>query len=392
MNITSAVKAVLRKLILPHPAPNYIPSDKTAPVVIAGMFRTANGIGKAAQGCYEALQAEGLAPLAVDTSGLLNQARCETSLPLTQLDPTKPGTLILFANPPEIERCLMALGLRRWHRWRIIGAWAWETPVAPPAWRRQSSFVSEIWAPSRFVAEAFRQAYDKPVHIVPHYVSSKTINFSSPPEIQNEGKFIRILTLADARSSLTRKNPIAAVKMFKMAFPEGDAARLTVKCRNLELFTDYATALKNEVGEDDRITLLNETLSDAAFQSLMDESDILLSPHRSEGFGLPLAEAMAAGKCVVATGWSGNMEFMTTESSFLLPYTLVPIEDKTGIYQSTPHALWAEPEIKAGANALSELHKNAELRRSMGERAQQEISNFLKSAHYSVMIDGNYSK
>lgn len=384
-------KALIRSLLLPHPKAPERHDPATRPLVVAGMFSTGNGLGRAARSCVEALQQEGFSPRAVDTSRLLKQATLAPSVPLSRLNPDDGGTLILFANPPEIERCLMGLRLRWWHRWRIIGAWAWETPVAPLAWQRQTSFVSEIWAPSRFAAEAFEAAYDRPVHTVPHYIKARqdTPDPGRKPgsPAQPEADGIQILTLADARSSLTRKNPVAAVKMFLSAFPTGTPAQLTIKCRNLDLFPSCAAELLSAAGGDQRIRLLDGTVTEEAHTALIDGCDILLSPHRSEGFGLPLAEAMAAGKCVIATGWSGNMEFMAGGGAVLLPYTLVPVDDPSGVYAAHPGAVWAEPDIQAGAEALRTLAQDAAGRAILGQQARQAILKTLRPCLYRQALE-----
>ncbi|MGE6699033.1 glycosyltransferase [Hyphomonas sp. NPDC076900] len=355
--------------------------------MVAGMFRTMNGIGKAAQLCYEGLIESGLSPIAVDTSGYLNQVQLPAPAPLGCLIPSTPGTLILFANPPEVERCLMALGLRRWHSWRIIGAWAWETPLAPPEWQRQAGFVSEIWAPSAFVAAAFSAAYDKPVKTVPHAVRAQPaapggapIPETAPPP---QDAPLHILTIGDARSSLERKNPLAALAMFQQAFAGNSHVRLTLKCRSLSLYPAYTARLMAAIGGDPRVTLLDETLSEAALATLLASADILLAPHRSEGFGLHLAEAMAAGKCVAATGWSGNLEFMTDANSALLPFRLIPVADETGVYAPQPGAVWADPDIAAGAEILACLAADPARRKQLGEAARQSIPGQLPGSAYA---------
>lgn len=387
VSFTSVLKAAIRKQILPHPPAQLRSSTSAGPLVVAGMFRSMNGIGKAAQLCYESLIESGLSPIAVDTSGYLNQVQLPASVPLGSLPPSMPGTLILFANPPEVERCLMALGLRRWHRWRIIGAWAWETSLAPPEWQRQADFVSEIWAPSAFVATAFSAAYDKPVKTVPHAVGPPPAAPGgahipeTPPPPQDAP--LHILTIGDARSSLERKNPLAALAMFKQAFVGNSDVRLTLKCRNLSLYPAYATKLMAAAGGDPRVTVMDETLSEAALATLLASADILLAPHRSEGFGLHLAEAMAAGKCVVATGWSGNLEFMTEANSALLPFRLIPVFDETGVYAPQPGAVWADPDIAAGAEILASLAADPDRRKQLGEAARQSIPRRLPACAYA---------
>ena len=376
-------KAAVRRLILPHPSRVGGPLAPAEPLIVAGMFRTGSGLGRAARACYEALHTAGLDPQAVDFSEILNQADLPPSVPLRPLDPGQPGTLILFANPPEIEQALMGLGLRRGQKWRIIGAWAWELAVAPPAWMRQVQFVSEIWAPSQFVAQAFAAAYPCPVHNVPHYVS---VPPEPPRPLAGIAHDLRVLISADGRSSLERKNPMLAVRMFQRAFLNGEAVQLTIKCRNLSLFPSYENALRCAALADPRIILVDSTLTDVEQDALLGAADIVLSTHRSEGFGLQLAEAMALGKCVIATGWSGNLEFMSKESSVPLPFRLVRVSDPSGIYTAHVGAEWAEADFEAGVAALQHLFANPAGRREMGLRARARISERLGFGAYITAL------
>lgn len=393
LQVLEQMKAFVRTLVLPSPRDENRPSLTLAPLVIAGMFRTGNGLGRAARCCHEALCAEGLAPVAVDISRFLDQADISPSVPLVEFPSSRQGTLILFANPPELEQCLWKLGLRRWHNWRIVGAWAWESCLAPTSWTRQACFISEIWAPSQFCADAFG-VYGKPVHNVPHFIGPEAE--SLPSDELGAARMsasdwaslpLQILTLADARSSLERKNPLAAVKMFRAAFPGNEPARLIVKCRALGLYPDYAAKLHAAIDGDQRIRVLDQTLSDAEQARLLAQADIILSPHRSEGFGLSLAEAMAKGKCVVATGWSGNLEFMNDICAMLLPYTLVPLADSTKVYASLPGAVWADPDFDAGVQILIDLASSPAKRAAIGANARRAIAERLGSRSYRNALE-----
>jgi glycosyltransferase involved in cell wall biosynthesis len=353
------------------------PLPDGAPLVVAGMFRTGSGLGRAAVSCLEALQLEGLSPVAVDLSARFNQADLEPPLPLVPFPGGPKGTLILVANPPEVPAALKALGIRRWHNWRIIACWVWELSVAPAAWRSAEKFVSEIWVPSGFVADAFAGQFGRPVKIVPHFISTPAL----PPAATDDT--LRVLTLADARSSLERKNPLAAVSMFKAAFGSERAAELTIKCRNLDLYANYAAELLQAVGGDPRIRLIRETLSAEAQALLLQSCDVLLSPHRAEGFGVPLAEALALGKYVIATGWSGNLEFMDAECAVLLPSKLIPAEDRTGVYPPEVGAMWAEPDFDAGVEALRSAAATPERRHAFRTAGPAAISVRLGTGAYT---------
>lgn len=379
----------MRSQLLPRPRLRGVQDFKQEQIVVAGMLGSGNGLGRAARGCLEALKAAGLSPHAFDTSPFLHQSDLGAAPAAGAFDLDRPGTLILYANPPELELCLLSMGLRRWHNWRIIGVWVWETPAAPSEWNRQTAFVSEIWAPSRFVASAFASAYTVPVRVVPHYLGTRqpaamaggqdsVLAGSACPE----AGLLHILSFADARSSLTRKNPLGAVTMFRLAFPGNESVCLTIKTQQLARHPDYGQQLQDLIGGDPRIKVIDRTLSADAQAALMEAADIILSPHRSEGFGLSLAEAMAAGKCVVATGWSGNLDFMNAANSVLLPYKLVPVKDPTGVYADNPSAVWAEPDIEAGAELLSRLARNPKRRLEIAARARESIRETLASEVY----------
>ncbi|MFN7057133.1 glycosyltransferase, partial [Hyphomonas sp.] len=301
--------------------------------------------------------------------------------PLSTITQRDRGTLIMFANPPEMERALAGLGLRRWHKWRIIGAWSWELTAPPRHWARQTRYVSEVWAPSQFVADSFSSKFDCPVRVVPHFVPVSPL----PPSASaapSEDRPLRILTLADARSSLERKNPAAALRMFRAAFPNDQSAEFVFKCRNLSLFEGYAKELHEAAAGDSRITILDQTLTDQDQAALLDRADVILSPHRSEGFGVHLAEAMARGKSVVATGWSGNLEFMSEEGSVLLPYELQPVRDSTGVYRPGEGTLWAEADFEAGVEALRGLAASPDRRAKFAITGPQTIARRLSSGIY----------
>ncbi len=355
--------------------------DPNQPLIVAGTFKTSNGIGRAAVGCYQALRALGLDPIAVDLSEGFNQVDQDSPITLSQPQISRYGTAIIYANPPELERALMILGLRRWHAWRVIGAWVWELPSAPEAWQKQVDLVSEIWAPSSFVTTAFSRDFSVPVKRVPHYfeLPEKTAkNQASPIDAENPFK---VVVLADGRSSFHRKNIAASIEIFKLAFEKGAAAELTIKSRNLPRYPEIATLLNEAVNADDRISVLDTSMPHEALMSLIADHHVLLSPHRSEGFGISLAEAMMLGTIAVATGWSGNTDFMDAENSILLPYTLREVIDPTDTYE-TSSDVWATINCTESANALRRLSDDCEHRAKIAARGKSDTKKFVSIEPY----------
>jgi glycosyltransferase involved in cell wall biosynthesis len=107
---------------------------------------------------------------------------------------------------------------------------------------------------------------------------------------------------------------------------------------------------------------MTDDMRRADLSALMAASDVLVSLHRAEGFGFAVAEMMALGRPVVATGWSGNADFMAGPGAFAVPWRLVPARDPQAIYDF-PDTVWAEPDIAAAAEALRRIAEEPALRR-----------------------------
>jgi len=356
--------------------PNRIPSGISPgePVVVAGMFRTASGLGAWSRSTYRALKAAGYKVTAVDLSDLLSTLDFECDIPLEPFPTGKTGTLILHVNGPETIVSLRKLGLRRGRKWRVIGAWAWELRAFPPGWEKAFPYINEIWALSNFGAEAFRlHGSAPPVRILPIAISAP--NFLVDKKQGKENASFTLLAMADTLSSFERKNPAGAIAAFKQAFGGRTDCRLIVKVRNLNPTSDEALILHEAIGESKNIFIVNKSLDARQHWALIASSDLFISLHRAEGFGIGPAEAMALGIPVVATAWSGNLYYSNTESAALVPYSLVPVSDECMHYKIAG-AVWAEPDIEAAAQILRRLESDRSYGYQFAEVARTRIANF----------------
>ena len=377
------VAKAVRQRFISRPNRHSALALNSGPIVVAGLFSTGSGIGQSARACYRALESAGIDCAALDLSPKFNQVDLISDIPTIEtLPPGREGTMILHLNGPETQHGLFHAGLLLGRNWRVIGYWAWELQEPPLGWDQAARHLSEIWTPSEFVKKSIESIVDVPVHVVPHYISVPFISEEKRSEYSSNTEGLTFLTMADGYSSFHRKNLQGAVEAYTDAFSETDSHRLIVKCRNLHRYTDVVDDIKRLIDGRSDIEVITRTLHENDMWTLMESSDVVLSLHRAEGFGLHLAEAMALGKVAVGTDWSGNLSFMTPDNSVLVPSELVDLVDPTGIYGGFEGSQWAEASIKAASSKLRELASNRELREAIGQQAQQDIERSLSPAVY----------
>ncbi len=169
------------------------------------------------------------------------------------------------------------------------------------------------------------------------------------------GDALIVLTAFHMGSAFTRKNPLAAIAAFRRAFGDAPDRLLVIKLIDHGASPIARAALERAIAGASNIRLVNLMLPPADMSGLMAAVDIVLSLHRSEGFGLVPAEAMQLGKPVVATGWSGNMDFMNARNSAPVSYRLVPVQDPYDGAFIADGQLWADADVDDAADWLRRL-------------------------------------
>lgn len=337
-----------------------LPPVAVGPVVITGFFNETLGIGRAARLTADALEAAGVEVIRQDARILLDQGKFRS-----ETLPGGPGGVwLLHCNPDEAAIVMARFPPAQWKNRYRIGYWAYELSTAPAHWIEFSENYHELWAPSRFTADALAGA-DCPVTVQPHPPPA----ISERPARSPDGK-VRFLTFADLRSSAARKNPMGAIDAFRQAFPEEQSdAILRVKLVHSETHPREAAkiAAKGEGRAD--IEIVTEDYSDQQVLDLIAAHDVFISLHRSEGFGLAILEAMSLGRAVIATGWSGSLEFTADMPEALVGYQLVPVEDPSGIYPTGSH--WAEPDLSEAAQLIRRLAADASFRNQLAQRGRE---------------------
>ena len=313
------------------------------------------GLGEGARCTARALEAAGLQVRWCD----LPLSSHPGDHPLPAQGPGGPALVDLIHTNPNVLRSSDSLGRRLQLQAPLrIGFWAWELEQFPTGWDWGFAGLDQLWCPSAFTAAALGLRSPVPVTALPHLIDwSRADRLARLRAWRPRPLVFTVLYAFDGWSTEGRKNPFAVIDAFQMAFPrDGEgapAARLWLKLSSAGQFPDLAARLRARAIADPRIELIERHLSVDAFDALYRDADVLLSLHRSEGFGLTLAEAMAAGLPVVATGYSGNLEFMDSDSALLVPGTPVTIQHSQGDYRRG--CRWVDPCVATAAGHLRRL-------------------------------------
>ena len=206
-----------------------------------------------------------------------------------------------------------------------IAYWYWELETAPANWGDMARAVDEIWVATNFVAEAVRSVAPVPVRTLFPGVALGSFQprsrraFGLPA--REDGRFAFLFSF-HMTSVMERKNPLGLIRAFRQVFSPAEPVDLVLKTTSFGRF-DAQLAELRAAAKDANITVLDRVLSPDETLSLMDACDAYVSLHRSEGLGLTMAEAMLLGKPVIATRYSGNLDFMDDQNSLLVDYKLV---------------------------------------------------------------------
>ena len=283
----------------------------------------------------------------------------------------KPGDNIVFAvNPDILPMIYRAFPKSFFKNKYLIGYWVYELDKLPIQWQIALTKINELWVPSSFVKKTIQQYSDIKIKIVPHAVGLMKIDLAQydrgkiRKELAIEDNVFIALTSFSFSSSMERKNIIGTIKAFEMAFGTSKKCLLLIRYINQKNFPESLQKLEQFVANSSsNIKLLDENALGGGVEALFKlytASDVLLSLHRSEGFGLQIAEAMRFNLPVIATNYSGNTDFMNEDNSISIDYKLVKVFDEDNIYNN-PSARWAEPSLEQVSDYLNRLYNNQKL-------------------------------
>ena len=348
-------------------------------VNLAGYLDALLGIGEVSRRVREALDATGvpvsIQPLAADRSPVLAGAR-------SAREPAGHPVNLICVNAEGMEGAHAALG-DAWFSGRYtIGFWWWEAGAFPKRWTRAFDLVDELWVGSHYVADALAPVSPAPVLRMPVPLPAPAPAASVDRRafgLPDAGPLF--LTAFDHASVTARKNPLGVIRAFREAFPSADRAALLVKSVGAAGHPVEARELTAAAAGDERVRIFDGELPPSEMAVLLAGCDCFVSLHRSEGFGLPLAEAMLAGRPAIATAYGGPRDFLHPANAFLVDHQLVRIGPGNDPYPAD--GWWAEPDIEHAARRMREVVSDPTEAACRGERARAELE-----ASHSLEVSG----
>lgn len=347
------------------------PGPSPTPLLI-GYFETGFGLGEHVRGLASAFAAAGIEFSAYPYNGFSQRARDETPWAQRYDVDNVHAVNIFCMAADQTANARKIIGARHFDNSYNILIAPWELPNVPSSWRGDLGFFDEFWAESRFVADAFRPVFAKPLVIVPPCIDVPDDVRADRRKFGLDPRRFYFHFAFDFNSRPGRKNPGAVLRAFDAAFGASDDVGLVIKTSGpRDRFPAEREALAAAARRDSRITISHGAWPRADVLALLASVDCYVSLHRSEGFGLGMAEAMTMAKPVIATAYSGNADYLTAETGYPVPYTMQPVG-----HDDYPHAAgnaWAEPDVAAAAALMRTVAADPASARAKGLKGQAYV-------------------
>lgn len=344
---------------------------------VLGHFLYPSGLRTSVESMVEGLRAAGCSTSLRD---IWVEAQWDDPLHVTFNGLESYDVTIIHAQPePLFDKAYQRAGLfpRRPKTYRIA-YWYWELEEIPAQWAEVADEVDELWVATRFVADAARALFDKPVHEMLPGLELSTFNALPRSHFGLADDRFTFLFVFHMTSIIERKNPLGLIRAFRAAFGHVPAPQLVIKTsfseRHRAAFEEMREAA---VGEG--IIIIDAIFSPVETLSIMNVCDCYVSLHRSEGFGLTMAEAMLLGKPVIATAYSGNLDFMTADNSLLVEHDFCTLERDYPPY--IKGSRWAAPSIDHAAACMRRVFEDRALAERLGMRAKADLTEALSYAN-----------
>jgi len=353
---------------------------------LLGCFRSESGLGQAARASLEALRYLERDFVAIDTSEKY-PSRNSVDVSLTADLYGQHGDVnLIHSNADEMVTLGGGVFKHRFAGRFNAAMWFWETADLPSRSRTALQIVDELWVASEYLKDVFGQYAAVPIHVIGLAADLPEARIARRDEFGWSDDEIVFLFVYDALSSYGRKNPHKALDAFVKAFgPDFNGVRFVLKVSNLNKFPASQREILGLAERYPAITVIDEYLEREEVMDLMASSDIYVSLHAAEGFGLTLLEAMALGTPTICTGYSGNMDFTTDANSWLVDYTMMATDAQTGPYP--PGSVWASPDVESVVEIMRSIRRDPSQIRAKAELATFDAREAASLDRYARRLD-----
>ncbi len=355
------------------------------PVEVVGYLSMAAGVGESARLCAAALSQAGREVMLADVSTHPDEGKL-VEWAAAQVSGGQAGSRIWHLNPPMLPRAILRQGLGNFTRAFNIGYWAWELEVVPAEWRNAMHYINAVFVPSEFTRRAIAPHTTAPVIVVPHPVTERPAADGIRQKFGIAEDAFLVSFIFSAGSSINRKNPQAAIDAFRLFRAECPDAFLLMKASGSPARDEVLRTLMRSVEGDPAIRIVTDNLASSEISGIIRESDVYLSLHRSEGFGLTVAEAIMHRTPVISTGWSGTSDFCDPDNTWLVAPSLIPVVDDHPEFADLKNAVWADPSPQAAALHLKSIHSDRDGAKRKAERARDYLMHHLAEYSYDKAL------
>ncbi|GAC41584.1 glycosyltransferase family 4 protein [Paenibacillus popilliae] len=353
---------------------------------LVGYSRAEMGIGESCRIAARSIDAADIPFGIINFKGTSSARMSDLSWAHKEMGTSQYDINLIHVNAEQMKDIYTYFGSGLFQNRYNIGVWHWELPDFPDEWLDSFNLVDEIWAPSTFIADAISLKSPVPVIKIPHSIEVNVLEPRSRAYYNLPSESFLFLTMYDINSFEERKNPRASLEAFKRAFEPNDVhVGLVVKVNGLHGKPKEMEQLNELLSNYTNIYFVKETLSRNDTNALIASCDCFISLHRSEGFGLGLAEAMYLGKPAIGTNWSSTTDFMKNNNSCLVDYELVNVMNDFGPYKA--YQKWANPDIEHASFYMKKLVEDQEYYCSIANKGKKYIRE-----HYSPKVVGEMMK
>ncbi|CAI8710582.1 glycosyltransferase [Chryseobacterium sp. IT-36CA2] len=347
-------------------------------VNMSGFFNAEIGFGEAIRNNLKALKTVNIPAKPINFNMNLRHRLNDTSVSYDDNINNYPVNII-HVNMDTIGSFLQEKSSEFFKDKYNIGYWAWELEEFPDVYTEYFKYYDEIWTCSKYCLDSISLKSTVPVINIPHPINIETEEIIPDFETEMQENCYNFLFVFDYNSLIERKNTLGLIEAYEKAFGKNnEKVKLILKTSIPNHHPKSKEKVLAKIGDNKSIIYKEEMLRRGELLALMNKADCYISLHRSEGFGLTMAEAMALGKPVIATGYSGNLDYMNISNSFLVKYKIIKQEDDLGVLPKDN--FWSEPDTDHAAEMMKFVFENQGYAIEIGKRAKQDIENYFSLA------------